>query len=309
MGKQFSSSKTVRLNKHIADSGVCSRREADRLIEEGLVQVNGKKVYEMGVQVHPHDDRITVRGKPIKLVAMKLYLAFHKPSGVLTTLSDPEGRPTIANYLKDVPVRVFPIGRLDWDSEGLILLTNDGDFAQKITHPKNEVTKTYLVKLARVPTQMQIEKLLRGVTIIGGKVAAKSIEKIKRGKDEHPWYKIVITEGKNRQIRQMFEKINNDVLKLQRVAIGCLRLGALQKEKIVYLNESILHKVFEPDLPEQVRELKSYKGRRQEAQAKKDLSEEKKLKSNKHRFAEERKLLGTKKNPLLKTEDELFKSK
>jgi 23S rRNA pseudouridine2605 synthase len=192
-------------------------------------------------------------------------MAFFKPAGVLTTMSDPLERPNISDYTKDVPVRVFPIGRLDYDSEGLILLTNDGDFAQKITHPKNEVTKTYIVKLRRDPAPTQIQRLLRGVTIRDGKVAAKSLEKINRGKDDHPWYKIVITEGKNHQIRQMFEKINNDVLKLQRVAIGRLRIGALKRGQLVYLNEAILDKIFLPDLPDEVKEMKSYKGKKQES--------------------------------------------
>jgi 23S rRNA pseudouridine2605 synthase len=265
MGNQTQKSQTIRLNKLIADCGIASRREADRLIDEGHVRVNGKKVFELGTQVNPHTDQIFVNGKPIKQVTMKLYMAFFKPSGVLTTMSDPHDRPNISNYTKNVPVRVFPIGRLDFDSEGLILLTNDGDFAQRITHPKNEVTKTYIVKIRREPTASQIQRLLRGVTIKDGKVAAKSLEKINRGKDDHPWYKIVITEGKNRQIRQMFEKINNDVLKLQRVAIGRLRIGSLKRGQLVYLNEAILDKIFLPDLPEQVKEKKSYKGKRQES--------------------------------------------
>lgn len=263
MGKQIQRSQTVRLNKLIADCGIASRREADRLIDEGHVRVNGKKVFEMGTQVNPNSDKVFVNGKPIKPVTMKLYMAFFKPAGVLTTMSDPHDRPNISHYLKDVPVRVFPVGRLDFDSEGLILLTNDGDFAQKITHPKNEVTKTYIVKIQREPTATQIQRLLRGVTIKDGKVAAKSIEKINRGTDEHPWYKMVITEGKNRQIRQMFEKINNDVIKLQRVAIGRLRIGALKRGQLVYLNEAIIDRVFMPDIPDEVTDKKSYKSSKQ----------------------------------------------
>jgi 23S rRNA pseudouridine2605 synthase len=265
MGKQIQRSQTIRLNKLIADCGIASRREADRLIDEGHVRVNGKKVFEMGTQVNPNTDQIFVNGKPIKPVTMKLYMAFFKPAGVLTTMSDPHDRPNISHFLKDVPVRVFPVGRLDFDSEGLILLTNDGDFAQKITHPKNEVTKTYIVKLSRDPAPTQIQRLLRGVTIKDGKVAAKSLLKIQRGKDEHPWYKIVITEGKNRQIRQMFEKINNDVLKLQRVAIGRLTIGSLKRGQLVYINESSLDKIFQPDIPDAVIEKQGYKGPKQQS--------------------------------------------
>ncbi len=254
--KPQKTSPTIRLNKFIADSGVCSRREADRLIAEGSITVNGKRVFEMGTQVHPHNDKILLNGKPIKQVTMKLYLAFNKPTGVLTTMDDPEGRPTIADYLKDVPVRVFPIGRLDWDSEGLVILTNDGEFSQKVSHPKNEVTKTYLLKLARTPTADQIQRLLRGVTIMGGKVSAKVFEKVKKGSGEHPWFKIIITEGKNRQIRQMIEKINNDVIKLQRIAIGRFGLGTLERGELAYINEQSLSKLFQPDLPKEALEKK-----------------------------------------------------
>lgn len=186
---------------------------------------------------------------------------FHKPRGVLTTMDDPLERPTIQQYLEEIPTRVFPVGRLDWDSEGLLLLTNDGDYANKVTNPKEEVTKTYLVKVDGQPKPEQLQKLLKGVTIVGGKVAARSIEKVHRGRDKYAWLKIVITEGKNRQIRQMFEKIGFDVLKLQRVAIGRLRLGQLERGEMVFLNEVAAARVFMADTPEKVIEKKSYRGR------------------------------------------------
>lgn len=253
----------VRLNKLIADAGIASRRHADRLIEEGHVTVNGKRVFELGVRVDPSSDRILVDGKPIKAATMKLYYLFNKPKGVLTTLSDPEERPNVSDYLDKVPSRVFPVGRLDWDSEGLMLLTNDGDFANEVMHPRKEVTKTYLVKLDGQPKPEQIQKLLKGVTVVGGKVAARHLEKIRRkeGSDQYDWYKIVITEGKNRQIRRMFEKIGFDVLKLQRVAIGRLRLGSLKRGDMVPLDQEDLKRVFQPDDPEEIKAKKSYKGR------------------------------------------------
>lgn len=258
----------VRLNKLIADSGLASRRHADRMIEEGLVTVNGKRVYELGIKVDPQADRILVDGKPLrKPLTQKLYLVMNKPKGVLTTMDDPLERPTIAEYLEEVPSRVFPVGRLDWDSEGMLLLTNDGDFANKVMHPKAEVTKTYLVKLDGQPQAQHIEKLKRGVSIVGGKVKARHIEKIKKGgenkSDKYDWYKIVITEGKNRQIRQMFEKVGFDVIKLQRVAIGRLRLGALRVGELVYLNDAAVERVFLPDDPEEVKQKRTYKGRAQ----------------------------------------------
>lgn len=279
----------TRLNKLISESGIASRRQADKLIEEGEVTVNGKRVYELGIKVDSGKDRIFVSGKPLKVVHSKIYIAFHKPQGVLTTMEDPLGRPTIAKYVKEMPLNVFPIGRLDWDSEGLILLTNDGDFAQKVTHPKHEVTKTYLVKLKKEPTSDQIRRLLRGVTIVGGKVSAKFLEKVPRGKSEHPWYKIIITEGKNRQIRQMFEKINNDVLKLQRVAIGCLKIGKLDREEWKILDSKELKKVFQADDPTLLQEKKSHKLTTEKIQKKPLL-----------------KKIGSKRNPVMKTKEELF---
>nr|WP_295905075.1 pseudouridine synthase [uncultured Bdellovibrio sp.] len=260
------SSQRVRLNKLIADSGLASRRHADRMIEEGQVTVNGKRVYELGIKVDPQADRILIDGKPLrKPLTQKLYLVMNKPKGVLTTMDDPHGRPTIADYLGEVPARVFPVGRLDWDSEGMLLLTNDGDFANKVMHPKAEVTKTYLVKLDGQPQPHHIEKLKKGVTIIGGRVSARHIERIKKSgdnkSDKYEWYKIVITEGKNRQIRQMFAKVGFDVLKLQRVAVGRLRLGALKTGELIFLNESAVDRVFLPDDPEEVKTKRTYKGR------------------------------------------------
>ncbi len=253
----------LRLNKLIADSGLASRRHADRMIEEGQVTVNGKRVYELGIKVDPAHDNIMVNGKPLKKPMQNVYILFNKPKGVLTTMEDPLGRPTIAEYLESVPGRVFPVGRLDWDSEGLLLLTNDGDFANKVTHPKAEVTKTYMVKVDGQPSKEDLQKLLRGVTIVGGKVAAKHIEKIKRqeGSDKYDWYKMVITEGKNRQIRQMFEKIGFDVMKLQRVAIGRLRIGNVERGELVFLNDAAVERVFLPDSPDELKVKKTYKGR------------------------------------------------
>jgi 23S rRNA pseudouridine2605 synthase len=257
------SDKRLRLNKLIADSGLASRRHADRMIEEGQVTVNGKRVYELGIKVDPHHDHVMVDGKPLKKPLENIYVLLNKPRGVLTTMEDPLGRPTIADLLEKVPGRVFPVGRLDWDSEGMLLLTNDGDFANRVTHPKSEVTKTYMVKVDGQPTKEELAKLVRGVSIIGGKVAAKHIEKIKRseGSEKYDWYKMVITEGKNRQIRQMFEKIGYDVMKLQRVAIGRLRIGNVDRGELVFLNDAAVERVFLPDAPDELKLKKTYKGR------------------------------------------------
>lgn len=252
-------SKLVRLNKLLAERGLASRRGADKLIADGLVTVNGKKVYELGVKVHPHQDKIIVDGKPLQNKSENLYIMFHKPKNVITSMTDPLGRPTVADYVVDIPTRVFPIGRLDWDSEGLLLMTNDGDFANRVMHPKTEVTKTYHVKLSGQPRPDQIDKLYKGVSIPeGGKVKAKLVEKLKVAKTKvqktsakFDWYKIVITEGKNHQVREMFKKIGYDVMKLQRVAIGKLRIGQLERGAYVFLNEGAVDRIFMADLPDE----------------------------------------------------------
>lgn len=236
----------VRLNKFLSENGISSRRACDRLIEEGRVTINGKKVYELGSKIDPKEDRILIDGKPLrKNVYGKVVAMMNKPKGVLTTMEDPLERPTIKEFINGLPVRLFPVGRLDWDSEGLLLLTNDGEYAQRVMHPKSEVSKTYIVKLDGSPSSEELQKLKTGVSIIGGRVRAISVSRFQKGDSrKYSWVKIVITEGKNRQIRQMFEKIGYDVLKLQRIAIGRLRLGALDKGQIVFLNEVAAERVF-----------------------------------------------------------------
>lgn len=248
----------IRLNKLLAERGLASRRGADKMIADGLVVVNGKKVYELGIKVNPNKDKISVDGKPIKSKTENIYIMFNKPKNVITSMSDPLERPTVADFMGELPVRVFPIGRLDWESEGLLILTNDGDFAQKVMHPKTEVTKTYHVKLEGQPQEYQIKKLLTGVSIPGGRVKARHVEKLKMTKttskktsDKNDWYKIIITEGKNHQVREMFKKIGFDVLKLHRVAIGKLRIGSLDRGQMVFLNEAATQRIFMQDLPEE----------------------------------------------------------
>jgi 23S rRNA pseudouridine2605 synthase len=240
--------KLTRLNKFLAECGVASRRHADQLIAEGAVLVNGKKVYELGTRVSP-SDRITVNGKPVKAQGEKVYVLFNKPKHVVTTMNDPEGRPSIADYFQRLPVRVFPVGRLDWDSEGMILLTNDGDFAQSVNHPTKEIVKTYLVKVSGRPSDEQLQRLKTGVSIPTGRVSARFVERARsKGSTEKDWIRIGIAEGKNRQIRFMFEKIGFDVLKLQRVAIGQLKMPAtLERGEFVFLTEMGLKKIFEQD--------------------------------------------------------------
>jgi len=236
----------VRLNKWIADCGLTSRRKADEWIDSGRVKLNGKAVFELGVKIDPKKDNVTVDGKPLKpKKGPKIYIAFHKPEKVVTTLSDPEGRTTIKDYFPKLKSRVFPVGRLDWDTEGLLLMTDDGDFAQSVIHPSADIPKTYLAKLDGQPSEAQLRKLLNGVTIVGGRVKAIAVERVKKGSDKYDWVKIAVTEGKNRQVRRMFEKIGFDVKKLKRVAIGALPLGRIPKGMHAYINEVGLQKIFE----------------------------------------------------------------
>jgi len=245
---------TVRLNKFLADCGIASRRAADGLIAKGNVQVNGKTTFELGVKVTPGEDRVTVDGKPVKPVAQKIYVIFNKPENVLTSMEDPLERPTVADYMEQLPVRVFPVGRLDWDTEGLLLLTNDGDFSQKVMHPREEIPKTYLAKLDGHPTERDLQKLVNGVTIPGGRVKAVVAEKVKVSESKlYDWVKIIISEGKNRQVRHMFQKIGFDVKKLKRVAIGQLTLGNLQKGEYAFLDQGALDKIFKKYRPPEER--------------------------------------------------------
>ncbi len=216
-----------RLQKIIANAGLASRREAEKWIAAGRVFVNGKKVTELGSKADPDHDRITVNGKPIRPETKKVYYLFYKPRNVMVTRNDPEGRPTIYDYLKNIEKRVYPVGRLDFDSEGLLLLTNDGDLAYELTHPKSKVPKTYQAKVAGLPAVSQIEKLERGVKLEWGVTQPATIEVYKKT-ENNCWMRITLTEGKNRQVRQMLEKIGLHVIKLRRIAIGSFQLGALK---------------------------------------------------------------------------------
>ncbi len=237
----------IRLNKYLADSGICSRRKADDLIEQGLIKINGRPTYELGVKITPETDRITYKNKLVNVSQDFVYYAFNKPKKTLTTLKDPEGRPCISDFIKDIPTRVYPVGRLDWDTEGLLLLTNDGEFSQKVNHPQHDVIKTYLVKINGKIPQAKIDKLKKGVSIIGGRVKANHIERIspKGASQEKEWIKVSISEGKNRQIRKMMEKVGFDVVKLKRVSIGQLKLSRLKAGKLKQLSRVEIQKIFQ----------------------------------------------------------------
>lgn len=216
----------------------------------------------LGTMVHPTKDTVVVEGKTIKPFQDLVYVMFNKPPRIMTTMNDPDGRPSVADYFVKAKLRLFPVGRLDWDSEGLLILTNDGDFAQRVSHPKSSIPKTYLVKVDGQPTHEDLQKLMRGVPIVGGKAFALLAETVERKtSDKYDWIKVIINEGRNRQIRQMFEKIGYDVMKLQRVAIGRLRLGPLDKGKFRIMTDEDIARVFaEPkELDERDRKRKEYR--------------------------------------------------
>ncbi|WP_123040845.1 pseudouridine synthase [Cohnella candidum] len=220
-----------RLQKILANAGVASRRKCEELIKEGKVTVNDEVVTELGAKADPTADVIKVSGRPIKQ-EKKLYLLFNKPKGVITTMTDPKGRSTVNDYLKDVKERVYPVGRLDYDSEGLLLLTNDGDLAQKLTHPKHHVPKTYHATVERVPHGNDLEKLKKGVKLDDGMTSPAQAEYHDVDPEgKYATISITIHEGRNRQVRRMFDKIKHPVTRLKRVSFGGITLGGLQRGK------------------------------------------------------------------------------
>jgi len=223
-----------RLQKILAAAGIASRRKSEEMILQGMVSVNGVTVTQMGAKADPEHDRIKVGNKVLQPPAASgskhhEYILLHKPKGYVTTVTDPEGRPTVMDLVKTVRARIYPVGRLDYASEGLLLLTNDGDLAHKLTHASSGVEKTYLVKISGRPDAESIARLRGGISIARGnqpadrvRTAAARIELAKNA--ENPWYSVTLIEGRNRQIRKMFEEIGHHVEKIKRVRYGPLEL-------------------------------------------------------------------------------------
>jgi 23S rRNA pseudouridine2605 synthase len=216
-----------RLQKIIAAAGVASRRKAEELITSGHVQVNGTTITELGSKADPETDHIRVNGKLLHGEQRHLYLLLNKPKGYVTTVNDPEHRPTVMDLLRGVKGRVYPVGRLDYASEGLLLVTNDGELANRLMKAASHVPKTYLVKVAGTPNEEAIAKLRSGVTIAiddrkRARTAPAAIRMVKEA--ANPWYEITLIEGRNRQIRRMFEAVGHHVEKIKRVRYGPLTL-------------------------------------------------------------------------------------
>ena len=231
----------MRLNKYIASAGICSRRKADELIQNGNVKINGAVIKELGYQV-ADDDAVQVNGKRIESAGSKVYVAVNKPFGYITTMDDDKGRAAVAELVKDIPERLFPVGRLDHNTTGLLIMTNDGELTYTLTHPRHEVYKTYVAKVAGVLSDARIAKLRKGVEI-GGFVTAPAKVTLIKQMPRHAIVEISIREGKNRQVRKMFAAVGNKVQELQRTSIGEIRLGRLMeghyrkltKQEIEYL--------------------------------------------------------------------------
>jgi 23S rRNA pseudouridine2605 synthase len=224
-----------RLQKVLAEAGVASRRKCEEMITAGRVQVNGELVTTMGVKVDAAKDVIEVDGKPIRQ-QKKVYVLFHKPKGVITSASDPGGRKIVTDFLKDVNERIYPVGRLDYDTEGLLLLTNDGEFANLLTHPKHHVPRTYHATVKGVPHGSLLDKLRNGIALDDGKTAPAEADYHDINPETNETIiSITIYEGRNRQVRRMFDAINFPVLRLRRVMFGPLALTGVGRGRYRHL--------------------------------------------------------------------------
>lgn len=226
----------VRLQKFLAEAGIASRRKAEELITEGKVQVNGKVVTELGTKVDDKTDMVVYNGNRISVEEKLVYIMLNKPEGYVCTVKDQFSRPTVLDLIKGVNERIFPVGRLDYDTSGMIILTNDGDLTYKLTHPKHNIEKVYMAKVFGRPDDNDINKFRHGVLIEGQKTEPARLEIIENvGK--MCLVKITITEGRNRQVRKMCEAIKHPVYSLQRVSTGTLNLGDLKKGSFRNLTE------------------------------------------------------------------------
>ncbi|MGN1059256.1 MAG: pseudouridine synthase [Clostridia bacterium] len=226
----------MRLQKYLALCGVASRRAAEELMAQGRVFVNGKPVLTPGAKINPDADRVSVDGKPVALPEEKVYIMLNKPRGYVTTAKDNFGRKTVLDLVPPELGRLYPVGRLDYDTHGLLLLTNDGDFTYRLTHPSHEISKTYLATVAGVPSEQALDALRRGVVIDGRRTHPAKVT-VKGADAENTRLLITIHEGRNRQVRKMCAAVGHAVVSLCRVAEGSLRLGELPSGSWRHLTE------------------------------------------------------------------------
>lgn len=226
-----------RLQKLISQAGVASRRAAEELILNGRVTVNGMVVTELGSKADPASDRITVDNKLLQFSGKLIYILLNKPVGYITALKDSQGRALVTDLLKGLEERVYPVGRLDYNTEGLLLLTNDGDWANRLMHPRHEVEKEYFVRVRGKVTEQQLKKLSEGVDLEDGKTAPAAVRLVKEG-EHNDWISVAIHEGRNRQVRRMCEAVGISVVRLRRVRYGALSMGTLKVGQFRYLKDS-----------------------------------------------------------------------
>jgi pseudouridine synthase len=217
-----------RLQKIISQAGIASRRAAEQLMLEGRVTVNGDTIRELGTKADASQDDIRVDGRRIKIPERHRYVLLNKPRGYVTTRSDPEKRPTVIDLLRGVKEYVYPVGRLDFDSEGLLILTNDGDLAARLTHPSHGVARVYDAKVLGIPDEHDITRLARGIVVEGRRTNSAAVELLPLGRSVHATLRLTIREGRNRQVRKMCEAIGHPVDHLKRIAIGPIRDSRLK---------------------------------------------------------------------------------
>lgn len=233
----------VRLQKYLADSGIASRRKAEELIARGRVSVDGTVVTEMGCKIDPAHQVIRFDNTIVKEKPKPIYILLNKPKGYVTTLSDPQGRPIVTSLLKNINTRVFPVGRLDIDTEGALILTNDGNLAQKIQHPSHETNKTYEVLAKGIIKTGTIRSLEKGVIVDGRKTWPAAITQIRK-QEFQTQLLVTIHEGRKRQVRKMFQAVGHPVVNLKRVAYGKLQLGNLKTGSYRFLSPDDLKKIY-----------------------------------------------------------------
>ncbi len=224
----------IRLQKYIAMCGVCSRRDAEELIKQGRVYVNGSKVEEMGLKI-TYEDKVEIDGNVISMEKKKYYIMMNKPTGVISAVSDDRGRKCVTDFIKGVDARLYPVGRLDYDTQGLILITNDGDFMQKLTHPSHEVWKTYEALVRGIPDQNDIKEFEQGLLLEDG-MSLPCVLEVIGYEGKNAIVEVMIREGRNRQVRRMLERINHPVIRLKRTKIASLELGDLKPGQWRFLN-------------------------------------------------------------------------
>ncbi len=236
-----------RLQKILAKAGIASRRKCEELILDGRVMVDGKVITELGVKVDPKKSIISFDGQPL-IQEENIYILLNKPTGYVTTLSDPQGRPIVTDLLPEINQRVFPVGRLDFDTEGALILTNDGRLGQFIQHPRHEVNKTYAATVKGIPSTGKIIQLEKGIVIDGKKTWPARVRIIGQKKNEST-LEVIIHEGKKRQVRKMLAAVGHPVKSLKRTAYGNLKLGKLEPGKYRFLSKKDLKKIFSEKIP------------------------------------------------------------